>query len=70
MPKTWTFKEIIRVLKTKGFELDHVTGSHYVFRHPITKRRAVVPYHSKDLPKGTFLSILKQAGISKKELRN
>jgi hypothetical protein len=26
-----------------------------------------VPYHKKDLPKGTLLEILKQAGISREE---
>ncbi|OGZ31915.1 MAG: hypothetical protein A3I88_03110 [Candidatus Portnoybacteria bacterium RIFCSPLOWO2_12_FULL_39_9] len=69
MPKTWTSREIIKVLKNKGFEIDHTTGSHYVFLHSATHRRVVAPYHNKDLPKGTLLSILKQAGISKQELR-
>ena len=34
------------------------------------KLRVVVPPHKKDLPKGTLLEILKQAGISKDGLRN
>lgn len=68
MPKTWTPREIIKALKHKGFEIDHITGSHYIFLHPDNNRRVVVPYRNQDLPKGTFLSILKQAGISKKEL--
>jgi len=29
----------------------------------------VVPFHKKDLPKGTLLEILRQAGISKEELK-
>jgi predicted RNA binding protein YcfA (HicA-like mRNA interferase family) len=29
----------------------------------------VVPLHKRDLPKGTLLEILKQAGISKEELK-
>jgi len=28
-----------------------------------TGKRVVVPYHKKDLPKGTLLSIIKSAGI-------
>ncbi len=28
----------------------------------------VVPLHKRDLPKGTMLAILKQAGIDKEEL--
>ena len=31
-------------------------------------QRAVVPYHQKDLPKGTLMSILKEAGVNRKEL--
>jgi predicted RNA binding protein YcfA (HicA-like mRNA interferase family) len=35
-----------------------------------TKERIVVPLHKRDLPKGTLLEILKQAGISKEELKD
>ena len=35
-----------------------------------TRKRVVVPVHNKDLPKGTFLEILKQAGIDKKDLED
>ena len=62
-----TPKKLIKVLKEFGFQLDHSTGSHFIFYNPKTKKRAVVPYHLKDLPKGTLFSILKEAGISKKE---
>ena len=31
MPKTFTSKQTIKVLKKKGFKIDHVTGSHYIF---------------------------------------
>lgn len=70
MPKlpALTAKKVIAILKQRGFLLDHSTGSHFIFYHPETKRRVTVPYHSKDLPKGTLLSILKQAGINRKEI--
>ncbi|MBI2003373.1 MAG: type II toxin-antitoxin system HicA family toxin [Parcubacteria group bacterium] len=70
MPKlpSLSAKKVISILKTCGFQLHHTTGSHFVFRHPETKRRVTVPFHIKDLPKGTLFSILKQAGISKNEL--
>lgn len=70
MPKlrALTSKKIIKVLERLGFQLDHKTGSHFIFYHPETKRRTVVPYHAKDLPKGTMLNILHQAGITKDEL--
>ncbi len=70
MPKipVFTSKKLIRILKKLDFQLDHTTGSHFVFYHPGTKKRAVVPYRIKDLPKGTLMSILREAGISKKDL--
>ena len=64
-----TSKKLIQILKELGFQLDRTTGSHFIFYHPETKKRAVVPYHTKDLPKGTIISILKEARISKQELR-
>lgn len=66
---SFTPQETIKLLEKKGFILDRSKGSHRIFIHPETKRRVVVPFHKKDLPKGTFMEILKQAGISKDELK-
>ena len=63
-----TPKDIIRILKQKGFVLDRSHGSHQIWLHPVSRKRAVVPMHKKDLPDGTMYSILKQAGIDKDEL--
>jgi len=63
-------KKLIKILKSLGFELDHSTGSHFIFYNPENKKRAVVPYHAKDLPKGTITSILREAGIDKKQFEN
>ena len=60
--------EIIRVLEQRGFVFDRAKGSHRIYVHPDSKRRAVVPFHRHDLPKGACLEILRQAGISKEEL--
>ena len=70
MPKipSLTPKKVIVILKHNGFQLDYVTGSHYVFYHLQEHKTATVPFHNRDLPKGTLLSILKQAGIDKDEL--
>ena len=64
-----TSAKIIKVLKSKGFVLDRVKGSHHIYYLPETKIRVVVPFHKKDLPKGTYLAILKSAGIDIKELK-
>ena len=72
MPKlpSLTPQKIIKVLETKGFVLDRIKGSHHIYYHLETKRRVIVPLHKRDLPKGTLLEIIKQAGISKEELRD
>ena len=63
-----TDREIIKLLESRGFVLDRVKGSHHIYWHAETGLRAVVPLHKKDLPIGTMLSILKQAGIDRDEL--
>ena len=68
MPKTATPQKIIRILKRGGFVLKRTRGSHYIFQHPVTKKRIIVPLHTKDLPKGTLYSIIKSAGLSEKDL--
>jgi predicted RNA binding protein YcfA (HicA-like mRNA interferase family) len=70
MPRlpTLTTQKIIRVLEKKGFVLDRSKGSHRIYYHHETRRRVVVPFHKRDLPKGTLLEILRQAGIRKDEL--
>lgn len=70
MPKLpiLTPKRLIKIIEKLEFHLDHKTGSHYIFYNEKNKRRVTIPYHAKDLPKGTFLSILKQAGISKDDI--
>lgn len=66
---SFTPQQVIKLIEKKGFILDRSKGSHRIFVHPETKRRVVVPFHKKDLPRGTFMEILKQAGISKDELK-
>ncbi|NLX13750.1 MAG: type II toxin-antitoxin system HicA family toxin [Phycisphaerales bacterium] len=58
-----TYRQVIRLLKKHGFVEDHHTGTHCIFYHPETRRRAVVPVHGRDLPRGTLHGILKSAGI-------
>jgi predicted RNA binding protein YcfA (HicA-like mRNA interferase family) len=62
-------KKLIQLLEQKGYYLKRVTGSHHIYFHKELKKTVVVPVHgNKDIPKGTFMSILKQAGISKEEI--
>ena len=72
MPKlpNLTPQKTIAILESRGFVLDRIKGSHHIFFHPETKRRVIVPVHRKDLPVGTLVEILKQAGIERDELRD
>ncbi|WP_214041391.1 type II toxin-antitoxin system HicA family toxin [Methanoculleus sp.] len=72
MPKlpVLTAQKIIKILEKKGFVLDRVKGSHHLFYHPETKRRVTVPVHGRDLPTGTLLEILKQAGIEREGIED
>lgn len=63
--------KIIAILEKNGFVLRRVTGSHYIFAHPETKRRVTVPYHSnQEVARGTLIQILEDAGISREELQD
>lgn len=59
-------KYLIKLLEANGFLYKRSKGSHQLFYNPETNATVVVPVHSgKDLKKGTFMAILKQAGIDK-----
>jgi predicted RNA binding protein YcfA (HicA-like mRNA interferase family) len=46
----------------------HASGSHKVLKHPDKPHlRVTVPYHNKDLKRGTLAAILAQAGLSPEE---
>ena len=59
--------DVIRALQRAGFFLDHSTGSHRFFRHTSRPGIVTVPFHRKDLKRGTLKSILDQAGLSTEE---
>ena len=63
-----TPRELVKILVRRGYVLDRTKGSHQIYLHPINEKRIIVPMHCKDLPIGTLLEIIKQAGISKEEL--
>jgi predicted RNA binding protein YcfA (HicA-like mRNA interferase family) len=58
---------VIQFLERNGFVLDHTSGSHYIFYHPLSRRRAVLPRHNRDMPKGTLIALLKEAGFTQDE---
>jgi predicted RNA binding protein YcfA (HicA-like mRNA interferase family) len=61
-------REVIKFLEQQGFILDHTSGSHFIFYHPASRCRAVVPRHNRDMPKGTLLSLLREAGFTRDDI--
>lgn len=58
--------EILRVLLKLGFQPKRKKGSHLILIKD--NKRITLPIHKgRDIPKGTLLNIIKQAGLTKKE---
>ncbi len=62
-------KYLIKVLEQHGFVFKRSKGSHQLYFNPATNKTVTVPVHGgRDMKKGTFLAILKHAGIDKGDL--
>ena len=62
MPKSYSSRELIDIAESYGWQLDRVTGSHHIFKHPTRPGLVVIPHPRKDIPAGTARSILRQIG--------
>ena len=58
-----TPRELRRILEQAGFVFTRQSGSHAIFKHPVSNKRVVLPIHSGDIPTGTLRAILKDAGL-------
>ncbi len=69
MPKLPVVKarEAVKVILRFGF-MQHgkMKGSHLILKHP-DGRRTTIPMHSKDIPTGTMMAILRDVKISKED---
>lgn len=65
--------EIVKVLLKCGFEIDRTKGSHQTLKRPKKDEKGtdvvVVPIGKKEIPRGTFKSILKQANLELEEFQ-
>ncbi len=65
----YSAKNLIKVLEQKGYSFKRANGSHHLYYNSATGKTVIVPVHgNKDLSKGLFFSLLKQAGIDKTEI--
>ena len=71
MPKLYSARVMLSALQRAGFSVISQKGSHIKLhkREQEKSLTAIVPNH-KEIAIGTFNSILKQAGMSKKEFEN
>ncbi|HUK55832.1 MAG TPA: type II toxin-antitoxin system HicA family toxin [Nitrospiria bacterium] len=61
-------REAISLIEKDGWFLVTVRGSHRQFKHSVKKERVTIAGNPGDeLAKGTFNSILKQAGLKEKK---
>jgi predicted RNA binding protein YcfA (HicA-like mRNA interferase family) len=65
MPKLYSSHHIIKILHKNGFEEISQKGSHKKFR--LDHRTVIVPHPKKEIPIGTLISILRQAGLNKSD---
>jgi predicted RNA binding protein YcfA (HicA-like mRNA interferase family) len=62
-------KHLVKILEQYGFVFKRSKGSHQLYYNAATNKTVIVPMHGdKDLKKGTFFAILKQAGIDKNDI--
>jgi predicted RNA binding protein YcfA (HicA-like mRNA interferase family) len=63
-----TPKDVFRALTRVGFYLHHTTGSHYYLKHPEKPGlRVTLPWHNRDLKRGTLAAVIEQAGYTIQE---
>ncbi|MDD3336757.1 MAG: type II toxin-antitoxin system HicA family toxin [Eubacteriales bacterium] len=61
--KSYSSKEVIRLLTLDGWYEVGCTGSHHQFKHPVKKGRTTVKHPDKDIPRKTLDCIEKQSGL-------
>ncbi|MCR5143437.1 MAG: type II toxin-antitoxin system HicA family toxin [Ruminococcus sp.] len=61
--KSYSSREIIKLLKEDGWYEVNCVGDHHQFKHPTKKGRVTVTHPVKDLPTKTVQSIAKQSGL-------
>ena len=63
-------KDLIRVVKQLGFELDRQKGSHAIFYRPSDKARVVIPVHAgRDIKPKTLHGIIDDMRITPEKLK-
>ncbi len=62
--KSYSSREVIKILKADEWYLVDITGSHHQFKHPSKQGRITVRHPDKDIPRKTLDSIERQSGLT------
>ena len=62
--KSYSSREVIKMLKKDGWYEMAVVGSHHQYKHPTKKGRTTVKHPDKDIPIDTLKSIAPQSGLN------
>lgn len=68
MSKIYNSREVIQFLAADGWQEVRTTGSHHHFKHPKKSGVVTVPHPKKQIGRGLFNSILKQAQLKEKKI--
>jgi predicted RNA binding protein YcfA (HicA-like mRNA interferase family) len=64
VPKLYSSQRIVQALEREGFAFVSQRGSHVKYRKPGSPTLTVIiPAGRKQIPRGTFRSILRQSGL-------
>ncbi len=61
--KSYSSREVIRILKDNGWFEVNCEGDHHQFKHPSKPGKVTVTHPVKDIPRRTLDSIARQAGV-------
>lgn len=62
--KSYSSREILKILKNDGWYIVNIAGSHHQLRHLTKKGKVTLPHPKKDIPFKTAKSILEQAELN------
>ena len=64
---TLTPKKVIKAFENMGYKVVRHHGSHTIMARALSAHQPTIPFHSRDLPKGTLRAIIRQSGLTVEE---
>ena len=61
--KSYSSREIIKIIEKDNWILARIEGSHHIYKHNEKKGIVTIPHPKKDIPIKTVKNIFKQANL-------